>query len=216
MEDQNTADDLVSEKGYSHGFPGDKNNSSNGNGNGNGKIRWLNCTPLLGSDDRVGVWMIVMVEDEKVTGSLLTGRQAQSQSQSQSQLQSESSRRTIPNSPSMATPTRDEWDGMRGPRSKPVMGGSRLGSMSVSGQGQGGGGGGGMERSLTDLDANKTSNSGGRRRPSTSTSTADGGGGGGGGTGGGIGETKRRTSSSIWTGRRVVADESSERRLMSL
>ncbi|KAF2771631.1 hypothetical protein EJ03DRAFT_268026 [Teratosphaeria nubilosa] len=35
-----------------------------------GKPRWIHCTPLLGSDDKVGVWMIVMVEHEEVTGSL--------------------------------------------------------------------------------------------------------------------------------------------------
>ena len=28
------------------------------------KIRWLSCTPLFGSDDRVGVWMVVMVGSE--------------------------------------------------------------------------------------------------------------------------------------------------------
>ena len=31
-----------------------------------GKTRWLCCTPLFGSDDRVGVWVVVMVEDESV------------------------------------------------------------------------------------------------------------------------------------------------------
>ncbi|KAI5205360.1 hypothetical protein E4T39_03070 [Aureobasidium subglaciale] len=35
-----------------------------------GKPRWIHCTPLLGSDEQVGVWMIVMVEQETVTGSL--------------------------------------------------------------------------------------------------------------------------------------------------
>lgn len=35
-----------------------------------GKPRWIHCTPLLGSDEKVGVWMIVMVENEEVTGSL--------------------------------------------------------------------------------------------------------------------------------------------------
>ncbi|KAK3670053.1 hypothetical protein LTR78_010084 [Recurvomyces mirabilis] len=35
-----------------------------------GKPRWIHCTPLLGSDERVGVWMVVMVENEEVTGSL--------------------------------------------------------------------------------------------------------------------------------------------------
>ncbi|OQO12107.1 hypothetical protein B0A48_02746 [Cryoendolithus antarcticus] len=38
-----------------------------------GKPRWIHCTPLLGSDERVGVWMIVMVEYEEVTGSLNRG-----------------------------------------------------------------------------------------------------------------------------------------------
>lgn len=37
---------------------------------GHGKPRWIHCTPLLGSDGKVGVWMIVMVEHEEVTGSL--------------------------------------------------------------------------------------------------------------------------------------------------
>lgn len=35
-----------------------------------GRLRWIHCTPLLGSDERVGVWMVVMVENEAVTGSL--------------------------------------------------------------------------------------------------------------------------------------------------
>lgn len=39
-----------------------------------GRTRWLHCTPLLGSDERVGVWMIVIVEDESVTGSLRRDR----------------------------------------------------------------------------------------------------------------------------------------------
>lgn len=34
------------------------------------KPRWVHCTPMMGSDDRVGVWMVVMVEEEEVTGSL--------------------------------------------------------------------------------------------------------------------------------------------------
>ena len=34
------------------------------------KTRYISCTPLLGSDDRVGVWMVVMVENETVTGGL--------------------------------------------------------------------------------------------------------------------------------------------------
>ncbi|PPJ56411.1 hypothetical protein CBER1_00747 [Cercospora berteroae] len=37
-----------------------------------GRTRWLHCTPLFGSDDRVGVWMVVVCEDESamLTGSL--------------------------------------------------------------------------------------------------------------------------------------------------
>lgn len=42
-------------------------------GNMEGKPRWIHCTPLLGSDEKVGVWMIVMVEQEEVTGSLTRG-----------------------------------------------------------------------------------------------------------------------------------------------
>lgn len=34
------------------------------------RARYISCTPLLGSDDQVGVWMVVMVENEPVTGSL--------------------------------------------------------------------------------------------------------------------------------------------------
>lgn len=37
---------------------------------GEGKPRWIHCTPLLGSDNKVGVWMIVVVEEEEVTGIL--------------------------------------------------------------------------------------------------------------------------------------------------
>ncbi|PSK37519.1 Phototropin-2 [Elsinoe australis] len=37
---------------------------------GETRQRWIHCTPLLGSDDKVGVWMIVMVEHEEVTGRL--------------------------------------------------------------------------------------------------------------------------------------------------
>lgn len=38
-----------------------------------GKPRWIHCTPMLGSDEKVGVWMVVMVENEEVTGSLHRG-----------------------------------------------------------------------------------------------------------------------------------------------
>ena len=39
-------------------------------GNAGSRARYISCTPLLGSDDQVGVWMVVMVENEQVTGSL--------------------------------------------------------------------------------------------------------------------------------------------------
>ncbi|KAF2748170.1 hypothetical protein M011DRAFT_458060 [Sporormia fimetaria CBS 119925] len=35
-----------------------------------GKPRWIHCTPLLGSDSKPGVWMVVMVDKEEITGSL--------------------------------------------------------------------------------------------------------------------------------------------------
>lgn len=35
-----------------------------------GKPRWVHCTPLMGSDEKVGVWMVVMVEHEDITGQL--------------------------------------------------------------------------------------------------------------------------------------------------
>ncbi|KAL8905978.1 MAG: hypothetical protein Q9207_002309 [Kuettlingeria erythrocarpa] len=38
--------------------------------NDGSRTRYISCTPLLGSDDKVGVWMVVMVENETVTGSL--------------------------------------------------------------------------------------------------------------------------------------------------
>ena len=40
---------------------------------GGEKTRYLSCTPLLGADNRVGVWMVVMVEDEFITGGLNQG-----------------------------------------------------------------------------------------------------------------------------------------------
>ena len=40
------------------------------NGDAGSRARYVSCTPLFGSDDQVGVWMIVMVENEQVTGSL--------------------------------------------------------------------------------------------------------------------------------------------------
>lgn len=47
-----------------------------------GKPRWIHCTPLFGSDDKVGVWMIILVENEEVTG--LLNRQISDSSRSRS------------------------------------------------------------------------------------------------------------------------------------
>lgn len=33
-----------------------------------GRSRWIHCTPLLGSDGRIGVWMIVVVDGDQVLG----------------------------------------------------------------------------------------------------------------------------------------------------
>ena len=41
-----------------------------GQGGDGSRTRYISCTPLLGSDDQVGVWMVVMVENEQVTGTL--------------------------------------------------------------------------------------------------------------------------------------------------
>ncbi|TID21743.1 hypothetical protein E2P81_ATG05009 [Venturia nashicola] len=35
-----------------------------------GKERWVHCTPLVGSDENVGVWMIVMIDKEETSGAL--------------------------------------------------------------------------------------------------------------------------------------------------
>jgi hypothetical protein len=34
------------------------------------KPRWIHCTPMLGSDSKPGVYMIVMVDKEEITGTL--------------------------------------------------------------------------------------------------------------------------------------------------
>ena len=33
-----------------------------------GRSRWIHCTPLLGSNSQIGVWMIVLVDDNNVAG----------------------------------------------------------------------------------------------------------------------------------------------------
>lgn len=41
-------------------------------GEGEGRPRWIHCTPLIGHAGAVGVWMIVLVDEEGATGA--TGR----------------------------------------------------------------------------------------------------------------------------------------------
>lgn len=41
-----------------------------------GRPRWIHCTPLLGQSGAVGVWMVVLVEDEKSSGPVRRFRQA--------------------------------------------------------------------------------------------------------------------------------------------
>ena len=33
-----------------------------------GRNRWIHCTPLLGSNQQIGVWMVVLVDDESEPG----------------------------------------------------------------------------------------------------------------------------------------------------
>lgn len=56
--------------------PDSSNNPSSASGRNNDegagtRTRYISCTPLTGSDDNVGVWMVVMVENESITGALL-------------------------------------------------------------------------------------------------------------------------------------------------
>ena len=50
--------------------PSDDYDGDGGRSNLEGKSRWIHCTPLMGSDEKVGVWMVVMVEQEDITGQL--------------------------------------------------------------------------------------------------------------------------------------------------
>jgi len=62
----------------SRGGYGDRHNA-NANQDVEGRNRWIHCTPLIGSDEKVGVWMVVMVESENITGSIHTQQQQQQQ-----------------------------------------------------------------------------------------------------------------------------------------
>jgi len=63
------------------------------------KPRWLHCTPLVGSDYKIGVWMIVIVEQEEITGSLHVHQSSMRQpipSNSKVQAQSADHKRGVP------------------------------------------------------------------------------------------------------------------------
>lgn len=46
--------------------------STEPDGSFEGRPRWIHCTPLLGSDSKPGVIMVVMVDKEEITGALHT------------------------------------------------------------------------------------------------------------------------------------------------
>ena len=48
---------------------------------GNAKTRFVNCVPLLDADENVGVWIVVMVDEAKVTGGLAPGNRSTQRSQ---------------------------------------------------------------------------------------------------------------------------------------
>lgn len=68
-----------------------------------GKACWISATPLLGSDERPGVWMVVFVEKSKAPNAA-TMRTAKVESKAESELR----RRTLPKDVANLTPTRDE------------------------------------------------------------------------------------------------------------
>jgi hypothetical protein len=43
-------------------------------GEGEGRPRWIHCTPLFGHSGAVGVWMIVLVDDESSNAASTSGR----------------------------------------------------------------------------------------------------------------------------------------------
>lgn len=73
---------------------GDENDYSRPGSRGGsdiGHTRYISCTPLLGSDDRVGVWMVVMVENEQVTGSLPSRTRPRGEERNGAEIQSRGS-----------------------------------------------------------------------------------------------------------------------------
>lgn len=46
---------------------GDHNNNTNTLGGAEGRPRWIHCTPLIGSNGSVGVWVVVIVDEDPTT-----------------------------------------------------------------------------------------------------------------------------------------------------
>lgn len=45
-------------------------------GDEEGRNKWIHCTPLIGSNGQIGVWMVVIVDDDKEKRWLGAGRTA--------------------------------------------------------------------------------------------------------------------------------------------
>ena len=41
-----------------------------------GRSRWIHCTPLLGGNGQIGVWMVVIIDEHQADGALRPSRQA--------------------------------------------------------------------------------------------------------------------------------------------
>jgi hypothetical protein len=44
--------------------------------NDEGRSRWIHCTPLLGGNGQIGVWMVVIIDDQQEDGATRRSRQA--------------------------------------------------------------------------------------------------------------------------------------------
>ena len=44
--------------------------------NEEGRSRWIHCTPLLGGNGQIGVWMVVIVDDQQEDSAMRRLRQA--------------------------------------------------------------------------------------------------------------------------------------------
>lgn len=80
----------------------------------NGKACWISATPLLGSDDRAGVWMVVFVEKAKATGrrsATSSEIEAKVQAEAEANRLSKAAPRNAPLSSSTNRTTHDKTQG---------------------------------------------------------------------------------------------------------